>query len=460
MVAIVGRPNVGKSSLFNAWIENRTAIVSEVAGTTRDRLSAEVVHLGRTIVLVDTGGLVPEAETTMDELVFWQVKAAVGEADAVIFVTDAVQGVTYHDRHVAQLLRESGRPVGLAVNKVDSSSRESLVPEFYQLGLGEPYPVSALHRRGLDGLLDTVLGVLPPEGEAVEEAVGVPHFAIVGRPNVGKSAIVNAVLGMERSIVSEIPGTTRDALDTTWEFEGKGGVLIDTAGIRRRGAIQPGIERYSVLRAIRAIDRSHVAVVVLDATELVTAQDLHIAGQVRESFRGAVVVVNKWDLVPEAMRDEELMRRRVLSRLRFMDRVPVRFTSALTGEGIESLMSTAFEVYNQGQRWVDPRKLNTVVMDAIAEHLPPKQRTSSMKIYRVRQESVGPPTFYFYCNNPDLLHFSYERYLENVIRRTFNFRGVHLRLEFRGRSKVRVGGGHRGGVTRPKVRSGGKGPAR
>jgi GTP-binding protein len=448
LMAIVGRPNVGKSSLFNCLVGRRTAIVSQVSGTTRDRLFSPVTHDGRSFLIVDTGGMLPGSETPMEEHVAWQVDTALADADVVVLVTDVTQGVTHNDMHVAHQLRRSGRPVVLAANKVDSYAQESLVPEFHQLALGDPIPISAYHRQGIDELLDAVLALLPQEQQASETLPAAPHFAIVGRPNVGKSALANAILGQERSIVDDVPGTTRDALDTPLEFHGQPVVLIDTAGIRRRGSVQPGIERYSVLRAVRAIDRCGVAILVLDATELVTDQDLHIAGQVMGSFKGTVVAVNKWDLVPNAQEDEEAVRRTVLSRLRFVDHVPVCFTSALDGGGITGLMETAFQVHQQWQRWVDPRRLDSVTTRAIAEHLPPKQGRRSMKIYGVKQESVGPPTFVFSCNNPGLMHFSYERYLENVIRDAFGFRGTHLRLEFRGRGKVHVIGGNRasGGI--------------
>ena len=289
----------------------------------------------------------------------------------------------------------------------------------------------------------------PSDGvEATSSATTVPSFAIVGRPNVGKSSLVNTILGEERAIVSAVPGTTRDALDAEFEFEGQPGVLVDTAGIRRRGAIEPGIERYSVLRAVSAIDRSDVAIVVLDATEPGTAQDLHIAGQVMESFKGVVVVLNKADLIEEED-SEELSgrdaRRIVLSRLHFMDYVPVVVTAAIDGRGVEHMLRTAFAVHAERQRWVPASRLTRVIMDAVSRHLPPKQGRRSLKIYRVKQESVGPPTFVFYCNNPSLMHFSYERYLENELRKAFDYTGTHLRLEFRGKGKLHVIGGHRTG---------------
>ena len=311
------------------------------------------------------------------------------------------------------------------VNKIDNTQQEALAADQYEVGLGsELVCVSALHRKGLDDVLERIVELLPDQEEPPDEPdTGLAHIAIVGRPNVGKSSIVNAILGQERSIVSEVPGTTRDALDTPFDFRGERGVLIDTAGIRRRGAIVPGIERYSVLRAVRAIDRSDVAVLVLDAKELATDQDLHIAGQVMEAFKGAVVAVNKWDLVEGAdAKDERDFRRNVLSRLRFFSSVPVVATSALNDTGIERLLDTVFTVHRKRLEWVSPAALTRVVMGAIARHLPPPQTTGSLKLYRVKQESVGPPVFVFYCNNPHRVHFSYERYLENTIREAFGLR--------------------------------------
>ena len=464
VVALVGRPNVGKSHLLNALTGAQTAIVSPLSGTTRDRLTALVEFEGRSLRVVDTGGLVSEAETAMDVQVAWQAAQAIADADVLVLVADATQGVTHGDEHVAQLLRQSGRPVVVAVNKVDTRTHEPLAHEFHALGLGEVVPLSAYHRHGLEELLEAVIALVPAsDGQDTEGSAS--RFAIVGRPNAGKSALVNAILGMERSIVSEVPGTTRDAVDSPFVHGQWPAVLTDTAGIRRRGAIAQGIERYSVLRAIRAIDRSDVAILVVDATEMVTSQDLHIAGQVMESFKGMVVALNKWDLMTPDVEDEVEAHREVLRRLRFMDYVPVQCTSAVTGDGVHALVDTAFRVREEWGRWVEPRLLQRTVMDAVANHLP-RQGRRSLKLYRITQESTEPPTFVFYCNNPDLVHFSYERYLENTIRRAFGFEGTHLRLEFRGRGRLHVIGAHRRprkssvgerrGVGQPDSRRGGR----
>ncbi len=446
LIAIVGRPNVGKSSLFNALAGRREAIVSEIAGTTRDRLVAEIEHFGRKLLIVDTGGLVPEPETEMEAHIAGQVQAAVLGADAVIFVIDARTGATYADESLAEQLRRAGKPTVLVANKIDNVKQEALAVEGYALGVGTPIPASAQHRTGLDDILDAVTDQLhlEPIEDDDDETERPAQIAIIGRPNVGKSALTNMILGEERSIVSGVPGTTRDALDTPFTFEDQDAVLVDTAGIRRRGAIVPGIERYSVLRAVRAIDQCDVAVLVIDAAQIATDQDLHIAGQVMESFKGAVVAVNKWDLMDEpTIRDERAFRRRVLNRLKFMSSTPVVFISALEGTGIENLLRTVFAVHRKRMEWVSPSELTRAAMGAISRHLPPAEITGSLKIYRVKQESVGPPSFVFYCNNPHRVHFSYERYLENTIRETFGYEGIHLRLEFRGKGKVHVIGQNR-----------------
>jgi GTP-binding protein len=448
LVAIVGQPNVGKSSLFNRLAGQRLAIVSEVAGTTRDRISAEVVHGDTSFLIVDTGGLVANPESSLETQVIWQVDAAVTEADLVVLLTDVTRGITPGDLEAAEHLRRSGRPVVLACNKVDRPVQISMATELNELGLGEPIAISAYHAHGMDDLLDAMVKQLPPGPVDSDPGPQIPHLAIVGRPNVGKSTLANALLGHERSIVSDVPGTTRDAVDTHLEYEGRSAVLIDTAGIRRRGSVAPGIERYSVMRAIRAIDRCDVALLVLDGTELVTAQDRHIAGMAMESFKGMVAAVNKWDLVPEAERDEAAARHYIRKGLHFMEHIPIRFISAAEHEGLDPLMQAAFRVEQQRRQWVAPERLQAIIMGAIAEHLPPKHGSRTMKIYRVKQEKVGPPTFVFYCNNPSLMHFSYERYLENVLRRGFGFQGTHLRLEFRGKGKIHVIGGHRAGGRR------------
>lgn len=450
VVAIVGRPNVGKSSLFNAILRRRAAIVSDISGTTRDRVIAALVKDQKRIIIADTGGLVPEPDSEIENNIASQVDFALLDADIVIFVVDVTKGITYADESVANRLRQSDIPVILAANKTDGKAQQLLLPEFFQLAIGEPFPVSAYHRNGVEDLIDKAFDLAESIREipSTEETM-LPSFAIVGRPNVGKSSIANSILGEQRSIVSAVPGTTRDSLDAEFEFEGKKAVLVDTAGIRRRGSVKPGIEKYSVLRSMSAVDRSDVAIIILDAMEIATSQDLHIAGLAMESFKGVVVVVNKADVYKETFGEELTSRnakRTVLNRLHFMDYVPVVVTSALENQGVSHMLRTAFAVYEKRLSWAPPAQLTRVVMDAIARHLPPKEGRRVLKIYRVKQESIAPPTFVFYCNNPSLMHFSYERYLENEIRKAFDYEGTHLRLEFRGKNKLHVIGGHRTGL--------------
>lgn len=450
VVAIVGRPNVGKSSLFNAMLRRRAAIVSDVSGTTRDRVIGALIKDQKRLLIADTGGLVPEPDSEIENHVNSQVDFALWDADLIIFVVDVTKGVTFADEFVANRLRKSEIPIILAVNKTDGNKQQLLVAEFYELGLGDPVPISAYHRNGVEDLIDKTFDLaLGDSGQLSHDEDTLPSFAIVGRPNVGKSSLLNSILGEKRAIVSPSPGTTRDSLDAEFEFEGKKALLVDTAGIRRRGSVQPGIERYSVLRSMSAVDRSDVAIMVLDAMEIATSQDLHIAGLAMESFKAVIVVVNKADLYQET-HGEELTsrdaRRTVLRRLHFMNYVPVVVTAALENQGISHMLRTAFEVYAKRLNWAPASQLTRVVMDAIARHLPPKDGRRVLKIYRVKQESVAPPTFVFYCNNPSLMHFSYERYLENEIRKVFDYEGTHLRLEFRGKNKLHVIGGHRTGL--------------
>ena len=444
LIAIVGRPNVGKSSLFNAILGRRSAIVAEESGTTRDRMIAEAEFEGHRFLLADTGGLVPEPETEMEAHIAAQVETALDAADAVLFVTDARTSPGYADEAAAHRLRQSGKPVVLAVNKADNPNQESMSADAYALGLGDPIPVSALHRRGIGELLDALLALLPPT-DGLAPAPDVPRIAVIGRPNVGKSSLSNVILGMERSIVSATPGTTRDALDTAFAFEGAPAVLIDTAGVRRRGAVEPGIEKFSVLRAAAAVHRCDVAVIVMDATQPATDQDLHVAGQAVDAFKGVVVAVNKWDLVdkPDLRRETRRYTNAVRSRMRFLAGVPVVFTSAVDGEGVDELLRTAFAVNAKRNETVDAAQLTRTVMEAVAQRLPPSGAKGSLRLYRVKQDGARPPTFVFYVNNTARIHFSYERYLANTLRDAFGYQGVPMKIEFRGKGGLHVIGDNR-----------------
>ena len=434
VVAIVGRPNVGKSTLFNRLVRRRLAIVSEVPGTTRDRIVAQTSWGDRPFILVDTGGMQPEPESDLWAKVRAQVQVALEEAQAIIFLVDAHDGLTPVDLEVADILRRTEKPVVLAVNKVDHENREPEALEFYALGLGDPLPLSAYHNIGVDDLMDQVVGHLT-SGPVILEDPGVLRLAILGRTNVGKSSILNAVLGEERAIVSEVPGTTRDALDTPLEYDGQPLVLIDTAGIRRRGQIQRGIERYSVLRAVQALSRCDVALLVVDASEPMTAQDLHIAGYILDAYRGMVLVANKWDLATEQGEDQADILALVRYRMRFAPYIPVRFTSAPRGEGVGGVLQVAQQVFRERLATVPKKRLQEVFFEAVARHPPPGVGKRSLKIYRVEQMGINPPAFAFHVNDPKLLHFSYQRYLENTLRKAFGFRGSRLHLIIRRRGE-------------------------
>ncbi len=434
VVALVGRPNVGKSTLFNRLVGARVAIVADVAGTTRDRVTAETSWTDRRFTLTDTGGIEAEPAPGLRTHVKEQAETAIREADVVVFLVDARDGLTADDLAVAEILRKSQKPVILAANKADNETRRQNTVEFYALGLGEPLPISAYHNIGVSDLMDQVIARLPPAPpeEPEKEAM---KLAIVGRPNVGKSRLLNAILGEERSIVSDVPGTTRDVIDTTFDYKGEPVVLLDTAGIRRSGSVEPGVERASVLRAMQAIERADVALLVLDASELGTAQDAHVVGYVLEAYKGLVLVVNKWDLAEKLDLDEEKAAAVVRHRLRFVSWAPVVFVSALTGQGIDKLMAQAREVYEERTRRVSTSLMNTLVMRAASRHVPPPVKGRRLHIYYATQPGVSPPTFVFFVNDPELVHFSYKRFLENAIREAFGFAGTPVRLVFRARSE-------------------------
>ena len=458
IVAVVGRPNVGKSSLFNRILARRQAIVSEVAGTTRDRLMAEAVWEDYPFILVDTGGLEAAPEGHIRERVQEQADMAMAAADVIVFVADAAAGLTPTDYEIADRLRRSPQPVILAVNKIDNDAREAAAAEFYQLGLAEAVMISAYHNYGIYDLMERVIFHLPPpeyrpesaedgpEEGAEESAAPLPaaaqemRLSIVGRTNVGKSMLLNAILGAERAIVSPVAGTTRDALDTAMTYRERPLTLIDTAGIRRPGQVKPGIEKYSVLRAVNAVNRSDIALLVTDAAELATAQDAHIAGLAWEMGRGIIVVVNKWDLIPATERyAREQAIATVQERLHFMPYVPICFTSALHRQGIAPVLNTALELWQERMRWIPGRDLQYLLAEALTDHTPPPvkakgvRRGEFLRINRVNQVGVNPPTFLFTVNNPRLVHFTYQRYLENRIRDKFRFDHTHLKLVFRRR---------------------------
>jgi GTPase len=444
VVAIVGRPNVGKSSLFNRILARRHAIVSEVSGTTRDRLISEVVWDNHQFILVDTGGLESDPQGPIRAMVQEQADMAMADADLIIFLTDVSDGLTPADQVIAERLRRARKPVILAINKVDNDARELAASEFYQLGIDDTLLISAYHNYGIYDLMERVVSYLPPQPATEEDDTGEDaarpaarelKLSIVGRTNVGKSMLLNAILGQERAIVSDVAGTTRDALDTQFNYQGCQITLIDTAGIRRPGRVEQGIEKYSVLRAVNAVNRSDITLLVTDAAELVTAQDAHIAGLAWDMCRGLIVVINKWDLVPDTQRNAKREAvAQVQNRLHFMPYVPLCFISALQRQGVDGLMQTALNLWEERLRWVLSRELQYMLAEALVDHSPPTvkgHRRQRFRISRLHQVDVNPPTFLFTVNDPQLVHFSYQRYLENRIRDTFGFARTHLRLIFR-----------------------------
>ena len=464
LVAVVGRPNVGKSTFFNRMIGERVAVVEDLPGTTRDRIYGDADWNGREFTLIDTGGLELGSDIPVGQVgltgqpgdimkhVKAQAELAIEEADVIVFMVDARSGITAADEEVADLLRRTEKPVILAANKADNAARRLDAVEFYSLGLGEPIVISSIQGTGTGDLLDVIVEALPPEDEETEDEddEDVSRIAIVGRPNVGKSSLLNAILGTERSIVSEVPGTTRDAIDTELLYKDRKLVLIDTAGIRRRGKVGPGVEKFSVLRSERAIERSDVALVLIDATEGLAAQDTHIAGEILEKAKGVVVVVNKWDMAQEQQRAErrgeytdpkaeiesaEAYRRIIAEGLKFIPFAPIVFASAKTGYHVQSLLDTVLNVTDMRYLRVPTARLNEVVQDAVRRHNPTVVHSKILKIYYATQVQVNPPTFVFFVNDTQAVHFTYERYLENKLREAFSFKGTAIRLFFKPRPK-------------------------
>ncbi len=448
IVALVGRPNVGKSTLFNRLVGHRLAIIEDIPGTTRDRIYAEAEWTSVPFTVVDTGGLelldrpmagathqtVPLSTASIDFVQEIRVQAmmAIEEADVVVFVVDSKEGVTAGDRDVADVLRRAAKKVVLAANKAENVERRQASVEFWELGLGEPIPVSALHGTGTGDLLDAIVERLPPRPPAVpDESV---KIAIVGRPNVGKSSLLNVLLGQERAIVSEIPGTTRDVIDTQLTYEGQLITLIDTAGIRRRGKIGTGIEKYSVLRALKAVDRADVVLLLLDAVEMITAQDAHVAGYVLEKDKSIVVIVNKWDLVEKDTYTMNAYRDQVRSSLKFLDYVPVLFISARTRQRVPTVLPMALRIAQERKVRIPTGELNRLLRTAVDNNQPRFKGGRRLRFYFATQAEIDPPTIVLFVNDPELLHFSYQRYLENQVRAYYPFEGTPLRLIFRQRS--------------------------
>ena len=438
LVAIVGRPNVGKSTFFNKISGRRIAIVEDIPGVTRDRIYADVEWVNRKFTLIDTGGIDPRSDDVLLSQMRRQAEIAMEMADVICFFTDARTGLTPDDEEVAALLRKTRKPVILAVNKLDHAGLSDSLYEFYALGLGDPVGISSTNMLGLGDLLDEIVKRLPPKTEEDDEdGAHVIQLALVGRPNVGKSSLTNRLLGEERTMVSDIPGTTRDAVDTA--FTGPDGTaynIIDTAGIRRKRAIEDAsLERYSVLRSIAAIRRCDVALLLIDARDGVTEQDARIAGMIHEEGKAAVVVVNKWDALEKETGTLEKYRKQVIEDLKFMDYAPVLFISALTGQRAQNVLPEVNRVYAQASRRIGTGALNDVLGDAQISLQPPTIAGRKLKIYYGTQTGVCPPAFSLFINAEELMHFSYQRYLENCIRKAFGFEGTPIRFILREKKK-------------------------
>ena len=435
IVAIVGRPNVGKSTLFNQIGKRRVSIVDDFPGVTRDRIYMDAEWLNHTFTMIDTGGIAFVDDDHILKSMRQQAMVAMEEADVIVFVVDGRAGVTTADQEVARLLRSTKKPVILAVNKIDSPQLEPTIYEFYNLGLGDPIGIAASNSLGLGDMLDAVVAAFPQESDEIKEDDEI-SIAVIGRPNVGKSSIVNALIGEERVIVSNIPGTTRDAIDTHFVADGMKFMLIDTAGMRRKGKIDEAIERYSVMRSLRAVDRADVVLMVINAEEGITEQDKKIAGYAHESGKGVVIVVNKWDVFPDkddksTLRFTEDLR----DELGFLQYAPVLYTSALTHQRISRITALVKYVADQQSMRIQTSVLNELIRDAVSVNPPPAHRGKKLKIYFMTQADIQPPKFIIFVNDPELMHFSYLRFIENKLRDSFGFEGTPLKLIVRGRKE-------------------------
>lgn len=435
IVAIVGRPNVGKSTLFNKLAGKKVSIVKDTPGVTRDRIYAEAEWLNRTFSIVDTGGIEPKTNDTLLQYMRQQAQLAIETADFVIFVVDGKCGLTDADAEVGTMLRRSGKPVVIAVNKLDNMQDISPIYEFYELGLGDPLAISAEQGKGIGDLLDQVIQFFPDEMETEEED-DILRVAVIGKPNVGKSSLINTLLGEQRVIVSDIAGTTRDAIDTQVEFEGKTYIFIDTAGIRRQSKVKEEIERYSVIRAISAVERCDVAIVMISAEEGITEQDAKIAGLAHDNGKGVIIAVNKWDAVEK---DDKTMYRflqDIDSVLSYMPYAQKLFISAKTGQRVNKIFETVDLVASNHALRIPTGVLNDILYDAMAMNQPPSDKGKRLKIFYMTQVSVKPPTFVIFVNDQELMHYSYKRYLENKLREAYGFKGTPIRFIIRERNAL------------------------
>jgi GTP-binding protein len=427
IVAIVGRPNVGKSTLLNRLAGRRIAVVGDLPGTTRDRVFAFVCWQGWELTVVDAGGWQGKPQGPLEKKVRQQVDAAIAQADVIIFLVDVKDGAIAADEEIAGILRATNKPTILAVNKVDSAKQANQVADFYRLGIGEPIAISAHHNLGIDDLVNAVLACLPSQPASIVE-LAEAKVAIVGRPNVGKSTLLNALLGQERAIVNECPGTTRDSLDAMIRWDDKEILLVDTAGIKRRGRVDAGVDYYSLLRALQAINRCDVALLLIDAREFITAQDMHIAGYIIDAGKGVMLLANKWDLVPREQRQG--FKQGMERRLRFASYIPVMYISAKLGLGINEILPQAWEIWQERQKRLPESEVDELIQEAIGSYPPPRTGSRRLRVARAYQDESRTAAFVLEVNDPKLVHFSYQRYLENKFRQRFGFRGVPLKLIF------------------------------
>jgi len=433
-VAVVGRPNVGKSTFFNRIIGKRISIVEDTPGVTRDRIYAEAEWRGMQFALIDTGGIEPSTADVILSQMREQAQIAMEMSNVILFMVDGKEGLTSADREVASMLYRTGKKVILVVNKIDTGKPDDNFYDFYELGLGVPYPVSSVNMLGLGDVLDEIVDGLKEAGEEYEEDDSV-KVAVIGKPNVGKSSLVNELLGEERVIVSNIAGTTRDSIDSPFEYDGQNFTLIDTAGIRRRSKVNENIERYSVIRAIAAIERSDVCLMMIDASEGVTEQDKKIAGLAHEAGKGIIIVVNKWDLVEKETNTMKEYTKNIRKELIYLSYAPVLFISVLTGQRVNKIMDKVIDVEAECSKRVPTGVLNTLVSDAVLMNQPPSDKGKKLKIYYAAQVAVKPPLFSFKINDRELMHFSYARYLENKIREGFGFEGTSIKFVYRAKGE-------------------------
>jgi GTP-binding protein len=427
VVAIVGRPNVGKSTLLNRLAGRRLAVISDYPGTTRDRIFVSTSWQGHELIIVDTGGWQVEPPSLLEQKVKHQVEAAIIQSNVIIFMVDARDGIIAADDELADMLRTINKPIVLAVNKVDSARQVNQVADFYRLGMGTPLAISAYHNRGIDELTKAVLAFITPVTSSITESEDI-KLAIVGRPNTGKSTLLNALIGHERTIVHEAPGTTRDAIDIMVNWNNKTILLIDTAGIKRRGHVDAGIDYYSLIRALQAINRCDVALVLIDAAEFITAQDLHIVSYILEAGKGIVLLVNKWDIIPQAQKRE--FKQQLEKRIKFMYYIPMLYLSAKSKAGVDHVLPLACQIWQERQKRLSDSAVNKAIKEAVDSHLPPRVGTKRLQIIHAYQDKSRPASFVFQVNDPKLIYSPYQRYLEKKLRSKFGFRGVPLQLNF------------------------------